>query len=150
MTFRKRDYRLSWSRRAILRALLATFSLACLLSHTAWGQGAAWAWGYNAFGQLGNGTTTNSNAPVQVGGLIGVMAISGGESHSLALKSDGTVWAWGSNAYGQLGNGANTNSSTPVQVTGLTGATAVAAGALHSLAWKAATPRTSSTALSRM
>ncbi|MEJ0044959.1 MAG: RCC1 domain-containing protein [Rhodospirillales bacterium] len=41
--------------------------------------------------------------------------IAGGNSHSLALASDGTVYAWGSNAYGQLGNGTTVDSATPGQ-----------------------------------
>ncbi|MBF0487187.1 MAG: hypothetical protein HQK98_03415, partial [Nitrospirae bacterium] len=100
------------------------------------GDGTVWAWGYNGYGQLGDGTNTNSNTPVQVSGLTGVTAVAGGAVHSVALRSDGTVWAWGLNQYGQLGNGTNTNSNTPVQVSGLTGVTAVAAGFEHSVALK--------------
>jgi alpha-tubulin suppressor-like RCC1 family protein len=51
------------------------------------------AWGENNYGELGNGTSTNSNVPVQVSGLTNVIAVSGGGYHSLALKNDGTVWA---------------------------------------------------------
>lgn len=43
-----------------------------------------WAWGYNVSGQLGDGTNTNRLTPVQVNGLINVMAIAGGGEHSLA------------------------------------------------------------------
>src|SRR5690242_7425443 len=53
----------------------------------------AWAWGYNFYGQLGNGTSgpgTDSNVPVQVSLLTGITAIAGGWFHSLALKNDGT------------------------------------------------------------
>jgi len=95
-----------------------------------------WAWGHNGSGQLGNGSTTKSNVPVQVTGLSGVVAVAGGGYHSLAVKSDGTVWAWGYNSYGQLGNGNTTNSNVPVQVRGLSNVVAVAAGAYHSLAVK--------------
>ena len=98
--------------------------------------GTVWAWGYNVFGQLGNGTTTNSNVPMQVSGLVGVTAVAAGVYHGEALKNDGTVWAWGQNGYGQLGNGTTTNSSIPVQVSGLGGATAIAAGNFHGLALK--------------
>lgn len=66
--------------------------------------GTVWAWGENWWGQLGDGTTPGRSCkPVQVSGLSGVIAISGGGGHSLALKSDGTVWAWGYNKYGELG-----------------------------------------------
>lgn len=81
--------------------------------------GTVWAWGYNFYGQLGDGTSTDKNTPVQVSGLTGVTAIASGNDHTIALKSDGTVWAWGFNGDGQLGDGTLTNSSTPVQVSGL-------------------------------
>jgi len=105
--------------------------------------GIVWTWGSNSNGQLGNGSTTDSNVPVHVIGLSGVVAVAGGQAHSLALKSDGTVWAWGSNFYGQLGNGSNTDSHVPVQVSnlcanlcGLTNVIAIAADGNHSLALK--------------
>src|SRR5215204_5283319 len=107
--------------------------------------GTVWAWGANFYGQLGNGTTTNSSTPVQVSGLDGIEAIAAGagESHSLALRNDGTVWAWGSNAVaarrrisGQLGREDITESSTPVEVGNLDGVEAIAAGYCHSLALK--------------
>ena len=102
--------------------------------------GTVWAWGYNEYGQLGNGTLTTSGTPVQVlgpggsGYLTGMVAIAGAVYHSLALRSDGTVWAWGNNAYGELGNGTFTESETPVQVGGLSGVVAIAGGDYHSLA----------------
>jgi len=95
--------------------------------------GTVWAWGANWNGQLGDGTTINKSAPVQVIGLTGITAISAGGGHSLALKSDGTVWAWGNNNLGQLGDGTRINKTTPVQV--LTDMTAISAGSGHSLAF---------------
>jgi alpha-tubulin suppressor-like RCC1 family protein len=82
--------------------------------------GTVWAWGGNADGQLGIGSTASSSSPVQVPNLEGVVAVVAGQVSSLALKADGTVWAWGNNAFGQLGNGQQpVGSSTPVQVTGI-------------------------------
>ncbi len=98
--------------------------------------GTVLAFGYNAFGQLGNGTTTRSTTPVQVSNLSGVKALAqgAGPSTSQVLKSDGTVWDWGWGLAGNLGNGQTQNSSVPIQVSGLSGVTAVAIGAEHGLA----------------
>jgi alpha-tubulin suppressor-like RCC1 family protein len=106
--------------------------------------GAAWAWGTNIAGQLGDGTFTDRHVPVKVIGLAGVVAVAGGFNHSLALKGDGSVWSWGNNSAGQLGNGTITPSLRPVQVKGpdsigvLTGITAIAAGVEFSLALRGA------------
>ena len=96
--------------------------------------GTIWSWGDNSFGQLGDGTKTSRNAPVQVTGLSGMQSVSAGAYHSLALRSDGTVWAWGYNIFGQLGDGSTGDKSAPVQVSGLTNVIAVSAGYGHSLA----------------
>ncbi|AIQ70919.1 RCC1 domain-containing protein [Paenibacillus graminis] len=60
--------------------------------------------------------------------------MAGGESYSLAVKSDGSVWAWGYNNGGQLGDGTQTDRWEPIQVTGLSGIREVSAGRTHSLA----------------
>jgi len=78
--------------------------------------GTVWAWGRNANGQLGDGTTVNRYAPVQVIGLSGVVSVSAGSGHSLALKADGTVWAWGVNFYGQRGDGILLDRLLPVRL----------------------------------
>ncbi len=102
------------------------------------------AWGYNVYGQLGNGGTAASSVPVAVdssGALAGktVIAISAGPFHNLALCSDGSVVAWGYNNHGQLGDETKKSSLVPVVVKkngALAGKTviAVSAGAYHSFA----------------
>ncbi|MGQ4715405.1 RCC1 domain-containing protein [Streptomyces anulatus] len=84
--------------------------------------GVVMAWGHNATGQLGDGTTEQRNTPVSVTGLTGVQLVAGGREHTTALLSDNTVRSWGANSSGQLGDGTTTDSSTPVTtLTGLTG-----------------------------
>src|SRR5436190_1081146 len=64
-------------------------------------------------------------------------AITGGETHALALCSDGTARAWGTGGSGELGNGSNTDSTVPAQVSTLTGIKAIeGGGASYSIALK--------------
>ncbi|HBE78217.1 MAG TPA: hypothetical protein DDW65_10610 [Firmicutes bacterium] len=110
--------------------------------------GTVWAWGWNKYGQLGNGTVTDSLYPVQVkqnslSPLSNITAIGAGDNHTLAVKSDGTAWAWGYDYYGQVGDGTSGSSTGikyPVQVktgtTFLTGITAISGGVKFSLALK--------------
>src|SRR4051794_25772124 len=63
-------------------------------------------WGFNPYGELGNGTNTSSSVPVQVVGLTGgVQTVAVGEQHACALLLVGTVKCWGFNQYGALGSG---------------------------------------------
>jgi alpha-tubulin suppressor-like RCC1 family protein/phosphodiesterase/alkaline phosphatase D-like protein len=95
-----------------------------------WASNRLFAWGKNANGQIGDTTTTQRNIPVPVvatGVLAGktVIAVASGNTHSLALCSDGTVAAWGDNTNGQLGNNSTTASTTPVAVSTLAGTSAL-------------------------
>ena len=92
-------------------------------------------WGYNYYGQVGDGTTDNRAVPTPVNGLDGVIvSVSSGGSHTCALLDSGRVMNWGLDSSGQLGirYAAPNFSSRPVDVAGLqSGATAVSVGAEH-------------------
>jgi alpha-tubulin suppressor-like RCC1 family protein len=94
--------------------------------------GAAYCWGDNSYGQLGNGTTRGSSKPVAVEGGLSFAAVSaGGQSHTCGITTSGAAYCWGWNGFGQLGNGATTNSSIPVAVLGGLSFTTVRAAMAH-------------------
>jgi alpha-tubulin suppressor-like RCC1 family protein len=81
--------------------------------------GAAYCWGFNSQGQLGDGSTTNRSTPVAVtstGALAGVTIarLDGGSAHTCAVSTAGLPYCWGANAVGQLGDGTTVNRSTAV------------------------------------
>lgn len=87
--------------------------------------GTVWAWGNNGNGELGNGTTTQEDYPVEVVAgacttcgsyLDDVVEIVAGSYYASALRADGTVWTWGYGGYESLGDGSTTQSTTPVEV----------------------------------
>ena len=81
--------------------------------------GAISCWGWNNYGQLGNGAApANSSVPVAVSGITDATGVTGGLQHSCALRSNGAMACWGFGGDGELGNGGNATSSTPVPVTG--------------------------------
>lgn len=110
--------------------------------------GTVWAWGYNGYATLGDGTNTTRLNPVQVrapggGGLGGVARLAAGQYHSMSIKTDGTVWSWGRNHRGQLGDGTPT-AEVAVAVradaapgVALSDVVSIAAGVAHSAAVRA-------------
>ncbi len=98
--------------------------------------GTVWAWGYNFFRELGDGTQTDRPTPFQIPGLAGIAQVSASYYDSMALGSDGSVWAWGHNGFGELGDGTTTNRPTPVKLAGLSGVKQISAGYEHGLAVK--------------
>jgi alpha-tubulin suppressor-like RCC1 family protein len=83
--------------------------------------GAAYCWGYNNYGQLGDNSTTQRTSPVAVN-VAGVLSgktitqIGAGDYHSCALTSDNIMACWGNNANGQLGDSSTNTSYVPVAV----------------------------------
>lgn len=91
--------------------------------------GAAFCWGTNLYGQIGDGTsgsTATRLVPTQVVGLdVGVSDIAVGATAACAVVSGGRVKCWGRNANGELGDGSMTDSSVPVDVVGINSAVSV-------------------------
>ncbi len=99
--------------------------------------GTLWAWGRtDNNGSLGDGTTTASASPIQIGTDTNWSKVYAGELHSMAIKTNGTLWAWGTNAYGYLGDGTQTSRNSPVQIGTGTDWASIALGDRHSLGIK--------------
>lgn len=123
--------------------------------------GSVWDWGWNAEGELGNGTVggiacynaasaanCQSTGPIEIPALAGVSKIVG-QSNMYAIKPDGTVLAWGDNSFTQIGNGAVSDSScnvtpapancyypTPFVLSGLSGVKDLGVGVAYAIAVK--------------
>lgn len=106
------------------------FSTCVLLSN-----GTAKCWGYNTYGQLGDGTHTDSLTPVAVQGLTGAIAIAAWDGyHACALLSNSTAQCWGSNLYGDIGNGTAVDSATIKTVSNLSNIANISAGGNYTCA----------------
>ncbi|MFW5951452.1 MAG: RCC1 domain-containing protein [Gemmatimonadota bacterium] len=96
--------------------------------------GAVYCWGSNTHGQLGDGTTDDSGAPVRVRDLPPAAQLSTGWLHSCALARDGRAYCWGANASGQLGDGSTQDRARARPVGTATRFTELTAGSAHTCA----------------
>src|SRR5580700_576202 len=79
--------------------------------------GSVRAWGANASGELGDGTTFARSESVRVAAPAPAalaMVAAGGE-HACAASADGAVLCWGSNGAGELGDGSHEDRAAPVK-----------------------------------
>jgi alpha-tubulin suppressor-like RCC1 family protein len=118
-------------------AAIASLAASTLSSYALDANGQLWSWGYNGYGQLGDGATQRQSSPTAVAtssGIPAVQAIAAAGYSALALANDGSVWGWGYNTYGELGLGSGSYFSTPQKITtGLTSAKALCIGGNYSL-----------------
>src|SRR6185436_18671232 len=80
------------------------------------GGSGALCWGANDSGQLGDGGTTERNAPAAVSGSLGITQVSSGQDFSCGVTADHRLYCWGANTLGQLGDGTTTQRLTPLPV----------------------------------
>jgi len=90
-------------------------------------------WGFDNFGQVGDGMSTNRLTPFELTPLGNdVTDVSAGGSHTCARKADGTLWCWGANNAGQLGTSDTVTQRSPVRV--LNDVSLLSAGSDHTCA----------------
>ena len=92
--------------------------------------GSLYTWGWNGYGQLGDGTKTDKYIPKKI--MDNVKLVSLGDFHSAAITKDGSLYTWGRNNYGQLGNRTTTDSLTPIKI--MDNVQSVSLGGYHSAA----------------
>jgi hypothetical protein len=80
--------------------------------------GQAYCWGWNTYGQLGDGTTCGRYTPTAVSGSLTFAQLGTRGLHTCALTPSGQAYCWGHNADGQLGDGTTTGRYTPTAVSG--------------------------------
>jgi len=91
-------------------------------------------WGYNKYGELGDGTNTERRSPVTIPLPASATDVAAGYYFAMALLSNGTVAAWGYGEYGELGNGKAEELRSASVVPGLEHVTSIAAGCYFGLA----------------
>jgi len=89
--------------------------------------GDLWGWGFNSFGQVGNGTTIDQNIPIQITGsnsvvnpliTVGFVDVYSSDDTFIARDENNDLWGWGRNTKGQVGNNSINIQKTPIQITG--------------------------------
>ena len=99
--------------------------------------GAAWCWGYNRQGQLGDGTFDDAAQPVEVAADVALESLTAGRYFTCGLDADGGAWCWGDNSSGQIGDGTTgaggdtENRAEPTSVSGGHAFSQLAAGQSH-------------------
>ena len=88
-------------------------------------------WGWNLYGRLGDGTTTDRLTPTTINSGTTYTAIAAGGHHTCGITTSGGLKCWGRNEYGQLGDGTTTNRHTPTTIDAGTTYQAIAAGVWH-------------------
>jgi alpha-tubulin suppressor-like RCC1 family protein len=80
--------------------------------------GNVWSWGYNGYGQLGNGGTSYRPTPSTIIMPSGrtFVSLSIGVFHTCAIDDLGNGWCWGLNDDGQLGDDSSTDRYIPKAV----------------------------------
>jgi hypothetical protein len=96
------------------------------------GQGTLWVWGDNTSSQLGDGTVTSRDTPL--GGAASLVALTGGDDHTIVQSWDGSLWGWGENANGSIGDGSTTLRRLPMRIGVVPEALALEAGTSYSVA----------------
>lgn len=96
-----------------------------------------WCWGYNAQGQVGDGTTTTRTSPVRALANVPLKSVATSASNTCAVSTDGDVYCWGEGLYGANGLGNGSNVSFPTRVAGLTDVLEINMGYTHGCARQA-------------
>lgn len=109
------------------RTISAGLDHACALAE----DGEAYCWGQGRHGQLGTGSTADTDVPAPVRSPERFRQISAGGTHTCAVGVSGALYCWGGNWHGQIGTGGATGAREPVRIDTGTTYTAVSAGGIH-------------------